>query len=341
MNVAMWGKALQVIPHIEKEEWARLDIVSKFLIASRAAVLIITFISAGLAGLFAFRAGMFDWGRWLLLTLGLIFAHATNNLLNDVTDYQKGVDTDNYYRAQYGPQTLVHGFLNLRQILTYAAVSGLLALAFGAYLIYSDLLQGHYTALILLGLGAFFVLFYTWPLKYIGLGEVAVIIVWGPLMIGGGYYVITGQWDWNVVWAGMAYALGATSVIFGKHIDKYEGDKAKNIHTLPVIIGEKAARYANLLMMLAQYGVVIYLVLIGFFSPLVLIVLFALREYWRAYQVYRQPKPTERPEWFPAQGWPLFFVGFSFYHNRRFGLLFLLGLILDLAWKAVMPLVLK
>ena len=46
-------------------------------------------------------------------------------------------------------------------------------------------------------------LFYTWPLKYIGLGEIAVLLVWGPLMIGGGYFVITGVWDWNVVLAGL------------------------------------------------------------------------------------------------------------------------------------------
>ena len=65
-------------------------------------------------------------------------------------------------------------------------------------------------------------LFYTWPLKYIGLGELAVIIVWGPLMIGGGYYVITGQWSWKVVLASLPYALGPTTVIFGKHIDKHD-----------------------------------------------------------------------------------------------------------------------
>jgi len=344
MNVSMWMKALQTIPRMDKQEWDGLDIVSKFLVASRSGVLIITFISAGLAGLFAGRAGMFDLGRWVLLTLGLCFAHATNNLLNDATDFVKGVDTDNYYRAQYGPQTLTHGFLTMRQILTYAAVSGLLALAFGGYLIY---LRGA-TALILLGLGVFFVLFYTWPLKYIGLGELAVIIVWGPLMIGGGYYVITGQWDWNVVLAGLPYALGATTVIFGKHIDKHDGDKLKRIHTLPVIIGEKAARYLGIAMMALQYAFVVYLVLFhgffqpgGFFAPFVLVVFFAYKEFLQALKPYQIPKPKEAPEGFPPGVWPLYFVGFAFVHNRRFGLLFLGGLILDLVWRAVMPLVIR
>jgi 1,4-dihydroxy-2-naphthoate octaprenyltransferase len=54
-----------------------------------------------------------------------------------------------------------------------------------------------------------FVLFYTWPSNN-ALGELAVLIVWGPLMIGGGYYVITGAWDWWVVLASLPYALGVT-----------------------------------------------------------------------------------------------------------------------------------
>ena len=119
-------------------------------------------------------------------------------------------------------------------------------------------------------------LFYTWPLKYIGLGEMAVLIVWGPLMIGGGYFVITGQWDWNVVIAGLPYAFGVTTVIFGKHIDKFMEDKAKGIHTLPVMIGEKAGRFAVLSMIAMQYMSVLYLVIVGFFSPVMLVVLFAL-----------------------------------------------------------------
>ena len=43
MNVAMWVKALRVIPRIDKDEWNHLDVISKWLISTRAAVLIMTF----------------------------------------------------------------------------------------------------------------------------------------------------------------------------------------------------------------------------------------------------------------------------------------------------------
>jgi 1,4-dihydroxy-2-naphthoate octaprenyltransferase len=325
MNVQMWGKALRGIPRLDKDEWNHLDIISRWLIATRAAVLIMTFLSAAIAGILAFQAGKFNFLPWLAMTLGLILAHATNNLLNDYTDHRRGVDRDNYFRAQYGPQPLEHGLLTERQLLTYAAITGLLAVACGVYLV---ALRGS-MALILMGLGAFFVLFYTWPLKYIGLGEIAVIIVWGPLMVGGGYYVTGGAWDWNVVIASLPYALGVTTVIFGKHIDKFREDQAKGIHTLPVIIGEKAARYTVLAMMALQYLLTFYLVAIGFFSPVMLVVILALSLFPLVWGMYRNPKPLERPSEYPASVWPLYFVGTAFQHNRRFGLWYLLGLIVQ------------
>jgi 1,4-dihydroxy-2-naphthoate octaprenyltransferase len=330
MNISMWAKALRTIPSVTKDEWNGLDIISRWLIASRAGVLVITFISVGIAGLLATRDGAFHLGRWLLLALGLLLAHATNNLVNDFTDYIKGVDRNNYVRAQYGPHPLEHGLLTKRQVMAYIAVTGLLALGIGVYLV---ALAGA-TALGLLALGVFFVLFYTWPLKYIGLGEIAVLIVWGPLMIGGGYFVVTGNWDWNVVWAGMPYAIGATTIIFGKHIDKVEADRAKRIFTLPVIIGERVARYAVTAMMVLQYAFVVYLVVIGFFTPVMLLVLLALPRLVQAARVLARPHPTERPADYPATGWPLWFVGFAFVHNRRFGTLFLLALIVDVTLRS-------
>jgi len=324
MNPAMWLKALRIIPHVSKEEWQKLDIISRWLIATRAAVLIMTFLSAAFAGIFAWRAGAFDWGRWILLAIGLVLAHATNNLLNDYTDYVRGVDQDNYYRAQYGPQPLVHGLLTKRQLLTYAAVTGLAALACGIPLV---LLSGWWT-LLLLGLGIFFVLFYTWPLKYIALGEITVLLVWGPLMIGGGYYAITGSWDWSVVVASLPYALGVTGVIFGKHIDKYEADKVRKIYTLPVVIGEKPARVILVGMLVLQYLFTFYLIISGFFTWVMAAVLLALPSFYRIWPMFKAPKPAEKPVNFPDV-WPNYFVAAGFLHNRSFGVWFLLALVID------------
>ncbi len=329
MNFAMWRKALKVIPEVSKPEWDRLDVISKWLISTRAAVLIMTFISAALAGLFAWRDGAFSFLPWLALTFGLILAHASNNIFNDYTDFVRGVDKDNYYRNIYGAQPVASGLMTRRQHLTYFAVTVLIAFALGLYLTaYTGFST---TTLILIALGAFFLLFYTWPLKGMALGEVAVLIVWGPLMIGGGYYVLTQQWSWNVVVASLPYVLGVTTVIFGKHIDKLEMDKAKGIHTLPVVIGERASRYAVLAMMIAPYLFTLYLVAVRFFTPVMLIVFLALPTFLKIYPIFLQPKPTTRPE--GQIGWPLYFVGYAFVNNRKFGSLFMFGLLIDVVLR--------
>ena len=325
MNFAMWRKALNVIPDVSKEEWDGLDVISKWLISTRAAVLVMTFISAALAGLFAWRAGSFSFLPWLALTLGLILAHASNNIFNDYTDFVRGVDKDNYYRNIYGAQPIASGLMTKRQHLTYFAVTALIALVIGLYFLAYTGFSG--TTWTLLGLGAFFLLFYTWPLKGLALGEVAVLIVWGPLMIGGGHYVLTGEWNWFVVLASLPYVLGVTTVIFGKHIDKLDMDMKKGIHTLPVVIGEKASRYAVLAMMIAPYLLTVYLIVIKFFTPVMAIVFLAVPTFLQIYPKFLKPKPETRPE--GQIGWPLYFVGYAFFNNRKFGSLFMIGLLID------------
>ncbi len=333
MNFAMWRKALNVIPEVSKEEWDGLDVISKWLISTRAAVLVMTSISAALAGLFAWRDGSFSFLPWFALRLGLILAHASNNIFNDYTDYVRGVDKDNYFRTIYGAQPVASGLMTKRQHLTYFAVTGLLALIAGLYLVFIN--ANDPIIWMLLAAGAFFVLFYTWPLKYIALGEVAVLLVWGPLMIGGGYYVMAHQWNWNVVIASLPYVLGVTTVIFGKHIDKIKIDHDKKIFTLPVIIGEKMARYSVLAMMILPYLFTFYLIATKFFTPVMLIVLFAFPMFKQVYPALLKPKPDTRPEGFPdgQGGWPLYFAPLAFGNNRSFGSMFMFGLLIDVALR--------
>ncbi len=335
VNFSMWQKALNVIPEVSKEEWDQLDVVSRWLISTRAAVLIMTFLSAAVAGIFALRIGSFHFLPWLALAFGLIMAHASNNIFNDFTDFIRGVDKDNYFRTVYGAQPIASGLMTRRQHLTYFAVTALLALIPGLYLAFIN--NWNLVVWILIGLGAFFVLFYTWPLKYIAMGEAAVLIVWGPLMIGGGYFVLTHQWDWNVVIASLPYVLGVTTVIFGKHIDKLKIDREKRIFTLPVLIGEKAARYSVLAMMVLPYLFTAYLVGTRFFTPVMAVVLLALPTLVKTVPALLKPKPETRPEGFPEGqgGWPLYFAPLAFINNRAFGMWFLLGLILDVALRLI------
>jgi 1,4-dihydroxy-2-naphthoate octaprenyltransferase len=330
--VTMWIKALRVIPRISKEEWNGLDIISRWLIASRSAVFVMTAISCAIGALLAFGDGMFRWPAFLACFFGLVFAHAANNLINDFTDHKRGIDKDNYYRSQYGPQPLEHGLLTEKQHLIYIGITGLVAVSAGIYLVS---VTGIATLYLFLA-GAFFVLFYTWPLKYFGLGEPSVLLVWGPLMIGGTYYVVTGgSWSWDVVIISLVYAIGPTTVLFGKHTDKIDQDKEKGVHTLPVIIGEAASRFSTIGLWIIQYLILGYLIATQKISLPMVIVAFALYKFFKTSKIFINPRPKEAPPDLPAGVWPLYLVAGSFSYNRQFGLLFLLGLIVDALLKAI------
>ena len=64
-----------------------------------------------------------------------------------------------------------------------------------------------------------------------------------------------------------------------------------------------------------------------------LFVLFALSAVPLVWPMYKDKKPAQRPEDYDESIWPLWFSAISFFHNKRFGMLFLLGLILDILLK--------
>jgi 1,4-dihydroxy-2-naphthoate octaprenyltransferase len=325
IDVKMWGRALDQMPKLSQSEWQALDPVARWLVACRASVLFMTFTAAALGGLMAWRAGAFSWDLWLATVLGLMFAHATNNLLNDYTDSRRGIDKDNYYRNQYGVHVLEDGLMSESQFWQYLGVTAGIALALGGWLV----LQRAGLTLDLMLAGAFFVLFYTWPLKYYGLGEPAVLLVWGPMMVGGSYYVLAGAWSWDVTWLSLVFALGPTTVLFGKHTDKLPADRAKGVNTLPVILGERRSRHCVLVMILSQYLLCAGLVVTGVFGWPLLLVLAALPLLPGLLGVFAAPKPPSAPADYPADIWPLWFSAHAFRHTRRFTTLFLAGLLLD------------
>ncbi|MHA1353192.1 MAG: prenyltransferase [Candidatus Heimdallarchaeaceae archaeon] len=178
----------------------------------------------------------------------------------------------------------------------------------------------------------FISVFYVAPplnLKKHGLGEPAVFIIWGPLMIGGTFYVTTlGQIPYWVWIATIPYALIVTTILFGKHIDKYKPDKKKGIKSLPVIIGEKNARITNIILMGLFYIVVIILIALKYQGIGLVLTFLSIPRYIFVIKNYLKPKPKESPEEWPI--WPLWYVGFAFHLIRLSGLTLILGLIVNL-----------
>jgi 1,4-dihydroxy-2-naphthoate polyprenyltransferase len=337
---AMWRKSLtQLVKMEDKREWDALDVLSKWFIATRSAVGTVTIYSGLIGGLLAWQnlraAGRpFDFLTWLVLTLGLFIAHGTNNLINDYTDFKRGIDKDNYFRTQYGVHPLAQGFWDGRTHLLWFATSGLLATLAGVYALFYT----HFAPLVVwfTVFGALILLFYTYPLKYVGIGELSIFLIWGPLMIGGVFFVLTGTWSWLVLLASIPVGLNVVTINLGKHTDKLKEDRRKGVRTLPVLIGETGARYVTMAAIVLSYLFVAYLVFIPrFLTPAISLVLLAAKPARAALLRLSQPRPEAPPAGYPI--WPRWFSTVCFVHNRVFSNYFVLGLVIDTAIRTVFP----
>ena len=321
-----------VMNHANMPEGVAMDSVSKWLIVTRAAVFTMTATSGIIGGLLAIgTAGASVNYLYLALSvIGLVIAHAANNMINDYFDLEGGVDTDEYVRALYAPHPILSGWLSKAQLRNAILLMQALDLAILIVLVAA---RGPWVAAFAFG-GLFISVFYVAPpikLKHHGLGEPGVFIVWGPLMIAGTYFVATGTlpgWVWV---DSLPYAILVTTVLFGKHIDKISADTAKGIRTLPVILGETRARWVAQALMIAYYPIVIGSALVGWIGPFVLLVVLGIPMLLQVLKQFSVPRPETPPAAYV--GWPLWFVGGAFLHTRRAGALLMVGLLLN----AILP----
>ena len=315
---------------MHKEPVQVLDTVSRWLIATRSVVFVMTVNSVIIGGLLYILYGGFSVGflfPFALVLVGLVLAHATSNLFNDYFDAKHGIDTSqDYFRPAYMPHPLLSGIMSRRGLLLLGFAQ---LIAMAAIAIYLVELRG-LLVLVFAGLGLLLLTIYAGgpvPLKRVGLGEPTVFVVWGPLMVGGTFYVLSGTFPLWVLIASIPYAVSVTTVLFGKHIDKIDYDTKLGVKTVPVLLGEAATKTALKALIVIAYAAVIGLVVTKFLPVWSLISLVALPRAILLFHTLSQPRPKEPPA--GAIMWPIWYLGFVFSHNRRFGALYVFGLILS------------
>jgi 1,4-dihydroxy-2-naphthoate octaprenyltransferase len=322
------------------EGMTRPDAVSKWLVITRAAVFSMTATSGLIGALLAVGAARLtgevsvNWLYLVLAVVGLVVAHAANNMINDYFDLEGGVDTDDYVRALYAPHPILSGWVTKRELGAAILLANIVDLAIMLFLTAA---RGPLVIAFALA-GLFISVFYVAPpirLKHHGLGEPGVFLVWGPLMVVGTFFVATGAipaWTWV---ASLPYAILVTTVLFGKHIDKIVADTKKGVRTLPVILGERRARDVARILMIAFYPIVVGAALVGWIGPWVALVVLGIPRLLEVLKTFSKPRPEVPPHSYV--GWPLWFVGAAFIHTRRAGGLLVLGLLLNALLPVHLP----
>src|SRR5688572_21064690 len=210
---------------------------------TRLPFLTATIVPVVLGIVIAATHGSFDLVAAALTIIGASFVQLGLNVANDVFDTVQGADDANVTPTQFsgGSRAIQYGLVTLRQMATLATVFYILAGIIGLVLLAT---HGS-TELLVIGVVGFVVsLGYTAPpLKFVyrGLGEIAVALGFGPLMLLGAYVVQTeGALSWEPFVASIPVALLVALILYVNEIPDRRGDARVGKRTLPVRFSRKA-----------------------------------------------------------------------------------------------------
>jgi 1,4-dihydroxy-2-naphthoate octaprenyltransferase len=242
-----------------REVKPRLDRFWLFLRTTRLPFLSATAVPVALGIAIAASDGAFTWWTALLTLIGAFFAHLGINVSNDIFDTLSGADDANVNPTQFsgGSRVAVYGLLTIRQLAVLStalfAVAGLIGLG----LVW---ITGSLTLLWIGVAGIVVGLAYTAPplkLVYRGLGEIAVFLGFGPIMLLGAYVVQTGRLAWEPLVASVPIGILVALILYVNEIPDRAGDAAVGKRTLPVRLPPTTVQGGYLVAALAAFAVII------------------------------------------------------------------------------------
>ncbi|WP_232468788.1 1,4-dihydroxy-2-naphthoate octaprenyltransferase [Bdellovibrio bacteriovorus] len=193
------------------------------------------------AGTALVKAIGLSWDGWVLFyaLMASFLIQIGTNLVNDAVDFKKGADTE----KRIGPQRITQaGILTANQVMLLGSLCFALAVLCGVPLV----LKGGW---VIVAIGVASVLMgysYTagpFPLAYLGLGDLFVIIFFGLLAVTGIVFLNTGEWLTEAFVLGLQIGLHATVLIAINNLRDHGGDRLVNKKTLAVRFGVQFSRW--------------------------------------------------------------------------------------------------
>ena len=269
----------------------------------------------------AFPEIKFNYLYFILALLGGLFAHAASNVISDYYDFKKNVDREGTFGSS---GVLVEKLLTPEELFIYAIILFFIALLIGLF--FFLILPNKFIFLSLVGLGAFFGIFYTATpvgLKYKALGDIAVFMAFGPLMTLGAFFVQNSCFSWIPVLYSLPLAFLVDAVLHGNNLRDIKNDKVVNIKTVPILMGEKRSKKIYYSLIFLSYISQIILIIFAKLPPLTLL---SILSFPFALKLINLVKNKEKVE---DKIFALIDMYTSQFH-LVFGLFYILGILIDI-----------
>ena len=219
------------------------------------------------------------------------------NAWGDVFDYDSGTDQavapEDRTAFSGGKRVLVDNLLTRRQTWAMAAGFTLLGLAAGAAIVFFREPMALWIGLVGFALGWSY---HGPPLRlaYRGLGELDVMICYGPLIALSTYLVLAHRLSWEVFWLSIPLGLIIAAFLWVNEFPDYQADRTHGKLNLVVRLGRKRASRILPLIYFAAFAVLSALPLAGFPNMILLGWLAAVPAAYASFQVWRDPESFYR-----------------------------------------------
>ena len=229
-----------------------------FLRATRLPFLSATVVPVGLGIAVAARHGEWHWWLAALTVVAAACVHLGLNVANDVFDTLSGADAANVTPTQFsgGSRVILYRLISARQMI--ALMLGFYAAGLGIG-IYLAAARGFWPLLWIGVAGTFISIFYTAPpfrLVHRGLGELCVLLGFGPIMAVGAAYVQLQRWSWEAVYASVPVGLLVAMILYVNEVPDRPGDSVAGKRTLPVRLSKRAVIAGYDAAVLAAFGLI-------------------------------------------------------------------------------------
>jgi 1,4-dihydroxy-2-naphthoate polyprenyltransferase len=200
--------------------------------------------------------------NWLLLVLALVGSIAIQggtNLMNDYYDYKKGTDTP---AVKGTGGALLRGDMTPEQIFRAGIIAFALGSVIGLYLVYTTGPFIFWLGLCSVAVGYF----YTagpFALAYVGLGELAVFIFMGPVMVLGSYYLQQPVIALPVIWAALPVSFVVAAILHANNLRDIDTDIINHKRTLATMLGRSGARIEFYVLVGGAFVSVLVLIALG------------------------------------------------------------------------------
>jgi 1,4-dihydroxy-2-naphthoate octaprenyltransferase len=227
-------------------------------------------VAAG--GALAYADQRFDAALFLLALLAGVLLHIGTNVVNEIYDVRKGIDSITSPRASHA---ILKGRIGERAAYVFAMSAFAAAAAIGIGLI--TVRGWPIAALGLLGLAGGY--FYTAPpfeYKFRAFGLPLVFLLMGPLMTAGSYYAVAGVWSPVALVLSLPIGLLVAAILHGNEWRDIREDTRAGIVTLSSRVGREWAHYGYLGLTLGAYIVLGLAVVAELLPPATLLAILSL-----------------------------------------------------------------